>query len=97
MKKGFTVLEMIIVLTVISLIVLVTLPNITQKRKTINNVGCNALVEVVNSQILMYELNEGEVPGSVWDLVADGYLKESQCTCPDGSSIDIANGQAVAR
>ena len=35
MKKGFTVLEMILVLSVISLIFLITLPNIQQKNKII--------------------------------------------------------------
>lgn len=52
MKNGFTVLEMILVLTVVSVIILVTVPNITQKKEVINNVGCKALLEVVNGQIL---------------------------------------------
>lgn len=94
MKKGFTILEMILVLTVISIIVLVTIPNIAQKRKIINKIGCEALIEVVNSQILLYELNEGETPDSVEDLVEEGYLTSSQCICPDGSEIDIVDGQA---
>ena len=33
MNRGFTILEMILVLTVISLIVLVTVPNISQKNR----------------------------------------------------------------
>ena len=39
MKKGFTVLEMILVLSVISLIFLITLPNIQQKNKIIQTKG----------------------------------------------------------
>ena len=96
MVKGFTVLEMILVLTIISVIVLVTIPNIAQKREIINDVGCDALVEVVNGQILLYELNEGEEPGSIYDLTSEGYLTEAQCRCPNGDSIDIENGEAVA-
>lgn len=94
MKKGFTVLEMILVLTVISMVVLITIPNIVQKKKAINRVGCEALVEVVNSQILLYELENGEKPGTVDELVAEGYLKESQCVCPDGRRIEIVDGEA---
>jgi len=52
MKKGFTLLEMILVLSVIAMILLITIPNVMEKKKLINNVGCKALVEVVNSQIL---------------------------------------------
>ncbi len=96
MKKGFTVLEMILVLTVVSIIVLVTVPNIAQKKEVINNVGCKALLEVVNGQILMYELNTGEQPGSVEDLVSEDYLTEDQCYCPNGDYIHIEDGQAVA-
>ena len=96
MKKGFTVLEMIIVLTVIALIVLITLPNITQKKQIINDVGCKALVEVVNSQILTYEL-EGKSCSDIQQLVSEGLLTESQVTCPDGRKIIIENGQAVVQ
>ena len=58
MKKddGFTILEMMIVLSVIALIFLLTLPNIQQKEDIIRNKGCEALTEVVNSQILLYEI-----------------------------------------
>lgn len=94
MKKGFTVLEMIIVLTVIALIVLITLPNITQKKKIINDVGCKALIEVVNSQILTYELDGGSC-SSISQLVEKGLLTQSQTTCPDGRGIKIVNGQAT--
>ncbi len=96
MKKGFTVLEMILVLTVVSVIILVTVPNITQKKEVINNVGCKALLEVINGQILMYELENGEKPGGVDDLVAEDYITESQCYCPDGTYIQIVDGQASA-
>ena len=96
MKKGYTVLEMILVLTVISVIVLITVPNITQKREIINHVGCNALLEVVNSQILLYELDNGEKPGDIGELSDGEYLTESQCRCPDGSMITISDGEAVA-
>ena len=96
MKKGFTILEMILVLTVISIIVLITVPNIAQKKRIINNVGCDALVEIVNSQILLYDLENGEKPSDVSDLIAEGYLTQSQGTCPDGSPIYISDGQAHA-
>lgn len=96
MKKGYTVLEMILVLTVISVIVLITIPNITQKRDIIDHVGCNALVEVVNSQILLYELDNGYEPGSIYDLIDGEYLTENQCRCPDGTMIEIYDGEAFA-
>lgn len=93
--KGFTVLEMILVLTIIMIVFLLTLPNIQQKRSIVNNKGCEVLKEVVNSQILMYQLETGDSSVTMDDLINEGYLKESQRTCPNGSEIYIENGQAT--
>ena len=94
MKKGFTILEMILVLTVTSIIILVSVPNIAQKRKIINEVGCDALLEVVNGQILLFELEKGRVPSDISELVQGGYLNRKQTVCPMGSEIVIDDGQA---
>lgn len=94
MKKGFTVLEMILVLSVISLVFLITLPNIQQKNKIIQSKGCDALKKVVDSQILLYEVEHLETPSSIQDLISEGYLDEGQNRCPNGSFIEIVDGEA---
>lgn len=96
MKKsdGFTLIEMIIVLAIICLVFLLTLPNIQQKQDIVNKKGCEALVEVVNSQILLYRVENDEDVGSISTLISEGYLKEKQSVCPDGSKIYISGGQA---
>ena len=96
-QDGCTILEMIIVLSIIALIFLLTLPNIQQKQKIIQNKGCEALIEVVNAQILLYEIDHLVSPSSIQQLIAEGYIKESQRRCPSGEMIEIANGQAQAR
>lgn len=93
-KRGFTILEMILVLSVISLVFLITLPNIQQKNTIIQNKGCEALLKVVDSQILLYELENLETPSSIQDLIQDGYLEQGQSRCPNGNMIGIVNGQA---
>lgn len=97
MKKGFTVLEMILVLSVISLVFLITLPNIQQKNEIIQKKGCEALTSVVDSQILLYEVDHLETPASIQDLIDEGYLKEGQDRCPNGGLIEIVNGQAEVK
>ena len=94
--KGFTALEMILVLTIIMIVFLLTLPNIQQKRTIVNNKGCEVLVEVVNSQILMYQLETGDEHVTMDDLISKGYLKESQRSCPNGKRIVIDGGEAKA-
>lgn len=98
MKKenGFTILEMIIVLSIIALIFLLTLPNIQQKQKIIHAKGCDALIEVANAQALLYEVEHLSPPSSMSDMISQGYLKEAQRRCPGGEIIEIVNGQASA-
>lgn len=96
-KEGFTILEMMIVLSIIALVFLLTLPNIQQKETIIHNTGCDALVEVVNGQILLYEIENLTPPNDIQDLINDGYLKDGQQRCPNGSMITIEDGQAYAQ
>lgn len=94
MKNAFTILEMIIVLSIVALLFLLTIPNIQQKKDIIEKKGCEALIEVVNAQILLYEVENLTTPGNIEVLVNDGYLKESQMYCPDGKRIYIQDGEA---
>lgn len=97
MQEGFTILEMMIVLSIVALLFLLTLPNIQQKEAIIEEKGCEALTAVVDAQILLYEIDTLNTPTSIDQLIAAGYLKESQKRCPDGRSIVITNGQAYAQ
>ncbi|MGX8851509.1 competence type IV pilus major pilin ComGC [Amedibacillus sp. YH-ame10] len=92
--KGFTILEMMIVLSIIALVFLLTLPNIQQKEKIIRTKGCEALVEVANAQILLYEVENLVPPTSIQDLISKGYLKDTQRRCPNGDMIEISDGEA---
>ena len=96
-KHGFTILEMMIVLSIIALVFLLTLPNIQQKEKIIRTKGCEALVEVVNAQVLLYEVDNLSPPKSISELISKGYLKETQRRCPNGDQIEVVNGEAHVR
>lgn len=95
-KNAFTLLEMMIVLLIITIILLITLPNIPQKETIIREKGCKSLLSVIDSQILLYQIEKDEVP-SIQDLINDGYLKEEQAKCPNGKSVEIINGQATSQ
>lgn len=96
-KNGFTVLEMMIVMLVIALLLLITLPNIQQKEKIIRDKGCQALLDIVDSQIILYEIDNLTTPTSVQELINEGYLKEGQDRCPNGETVVIVDGQASAQ
>ncbi|MDN6639294.1 MAG: prepilin-type N-terminal cleavage/methylation domain-containing protein [Tetragenococcus sp.] len=56
-KKAFTLIEMMIVLLVISILVLLFVPNLSKQKDTVSAQGDKAIVKVVESQIEIYEIN----------------------------------------
>lgn len=96
MKKGFTLLEMIVVVTVLAILFLLAIPNIKKVTTIINDKGCNAQIKVVDTAILQYKLQIDEYPNSFDDMVGEGLLSDEQEKCSNGKIISIEDGQAYA-
>ncbi|MCR5230584.1 MAG: prepilin-type N-terminal cleavage/methylation domain-containing protein [Solobacterium sp.] len=96
MNKGFTLLEMIIVVTIISILFLLTVPNIQSTLAIVDRRGCDALVKTVDSAVLQYRLEYDREPGSTSDLISAGLLTDAQTRCDDNRTISIHGGQAQA-
>lgn len=95
MKKGFTLLEMTIVVLVISVLFLLTVPNIQKTMGIVNTKGCRALEKVADAAILQYKLEYDEYPSGVSDLVSAGLLTEDQLNCGGSHRLSISDGHAV--
>ncbi|MFX3703648.1 competence type IV pilus major pilin ComGC, partial [Streptococcus suis] len=54
--KGFTLVELLVVLGIISLLLLLFVPNLSQQTDAIQKKGDAAVVTVVESQMELYEL-----------------------------------------
>jgi competence protein ComGC len=90
-EKGFTLIEMLIVLMVISVLLLIVIPNITKHNGMINTKGCAAFVNTVQAQVKAYEMENNKIP-TVQDLIDEKYIKSDKC--PNGHSIQInSNGE----
>lgn len=88
---------MVVVVSVLSVMFLLTVPNIQKVMNIVERKGCDALVKVVDSAILQYKLNYDEYPNSVYDLVNAGLLSNDQIECSNGELIGITDGQAYAQ
>ena len=53
---GFTLIEMVMCISIILVILLLVIPEVTSKNKVVKEKSCDAQLEVVNSQILLYEI-----------------------------------------
>lgn len=93
-QKGFTLLEMAIVVLIISVLFLLTVPNIQKTMGIVNEKGCKAIEKVADSAILQYKMKNGEYPASVSDLVSEGLLTEDQLKCDGSKTLVITDGQA---
>lgn len=49
-QKGFTLIEMLIVLMVISVLLLIAIPNIAKHNSMINEKGCEAFLNIIVSK-----------------------------------------------
>jgi len=45
-QAGFTLIEMLIVLLIISILILITIPNVTKHFATVDEKGCKAYVSI---------------------------------------------------
>ncbi|KIL45979.1 competence type IV pilus major pilin ComGC [Jeotgalibacillus campisalis] len=94
-NRGFTLIEMVIVLLVISILLVVSLPNISSQSSSINGKGCQAFQQMVQAQVESYRLTNNSLPASIAALQADGYLREDETACPDGRTLSIESDGEV--
>jgi len=95
-QKGFTLIEMMIVLLVISVLLIITVPNISKHSSNINTKGCDAYMKTVEAQIEAYKIDQNKIP-TFSELQAEGYLKSAEGKCPDGSVLLISSTGAVTK
>ncbi|RFB10561.1 prepilin-type N-terminal cleavage/methylation domain-containing protein [Bacillus sp. HNG] len=93
-QKGFTLVEMLVVLLVVSILLLITVPNVTKHNSVIKNKGCEAMVKMVEAQVQAYEMEEGNGPLTSLDQLVDGKYLNKAPVCPNGDDIYLdSNGK----
>ena len=73
--KAFTLVEMLVVLLIISVLLLLFVPNLTKQKEAVNDKGKAAVVKVVESQAELYSLNNNE-EATLSKLQADDRITE---------------------
>lgn len=88
--QAFTLLEMLMVIFIIALLLLLTIPNITKHKESINQTACLAYADMAQTQATAYEIAEDKTISSIEELVSKGYITSP--TCDDGTPLQI-NGK----
>jgi len=79
---------MMIVLLIISILILIAIPNVTKHSKSIDDKGCQAYVKMVQGQVEAYKMEKKQIPSSVVELSDADYLPK-EARCPDGRELVI--------
>ncbi len=85
-NKGFTLLEMLMVVFIIATLLILTIPNITSHKDGVEGTSCEAYADLIQTQMAAYQLVEGEEP-TIDSLISKGYITTN--TCSDGRQITI--------
>jgi competence protein ComGC len=90
--KGFTLIEMVLVLFVISILMLLIIPNVVTQKEKVDAQGTKALVTVVQTQVELYEMEFGTKATSFEMLKTEKYLSDTQVKQAN-EKLKISNGE----
>ncbi|WP_342662295.1 competence type IV pilus major pilin ComGC [Tuberibacillus calidus] len=91
-QHAFTLIEMTIVLLIISVLLLIALPNMTKSNEVVKQKSCDATIRLVQSQVAAYEA-ENDVTLTSLDPLQETYVDRLQC--PDGRPLVLENGKVT--
>lgn len=76
-KKGFTLIEMLVVLVIITALILIFVPNLLQQSHKAQTQSDAAFQQVIDNQVILYENDHPNQKVEKWtDL--EGYLSDKQ-------------------
>lgn len=75
-EGGFTLIELMIVLTIIATLISIAIPNYQQSLRRSKETAFRANLQTLRNMIQQYTLDKQAAPNSLEDLVGAGYLRE---------------------
>lgn len=79
-KRGFTLIEMLIVLVVVALLMAIIIPNVAGQRARIDKQATQNIAEILETQANTYLLVENDDDVSLGELLSGGYITSKQAT-----------------
>jgi len=72
-EKGFTLVELIVIMAIIGVLVLVALPSFSHFKSKAKNAGCAADLRTLEKDITAYIVDKGTLPSSLNDVGRGGF------------------------
>lgn len=86
-KKGFTLIEMVVVLAIIAILLAAAIPRLAKTKRQAEIVVHNANVDMVRNAAILYQASEGVKTGDITKEVEE-YLEDGYPPIPAGTDAD---------
>lgn len=89
-KKGFTLVEIMIVVAIIGLLAAIAIPNFVRARQQAQRQACIANLKQIEGavQVALLDGNLAAVANNTWAIMVPNYIRR-QPTCPGGGAYTI--------
>ena len=91
-RKGFTLVELLVVVLILGALAAIAVPRISQSAQTAKINACKTNVDLINSQIELYFANTGQWPEDLDAIVGNGdYFPDGPPACPFGTDYSYSD------
>lgn len=89
-RKGFSLVELLIVVLILGALAAVAVPRVVGGAKTAKINACKTNVDLINSQIELYYANNDDWPALLTDVTQDpNYFPDGEPECPFGTAYSL--------
>lgn len=94
-QRGFTLLEMLIVISIVGVLAAVAVPRFTNAVALANTARIQSDLQVLNAAVVMYQTEKGENPKEIKDLgdyvldIDNVKPPKGECRLKDGKSLTV--------
>jgi len=93
-KKGFTLVELLIVVLILGALAAIAIPRISASTTTAKVNACKTNQDILNSQIEMYRADTGSYPATLGALTSDAnYFPDDTPVCPSGGTYSMSSNR----